>query len=328
MLLRNLQHRTIGRRQPPPARPEPVIARPRYRQGDMAPAQAPATDPALVQDDPHRYGPGYMSRVLDTMDKRPEPAREYDGYLHVSQLIGMCARQKILTVTDDRPPDPGSVTGGHRVMWAVGRAVERHVRDSFIQARDYRGVLGRWHCPCDHTQYEGLYRHDAAPCPQCRRFPQGYRELVLRCDAAHIKGSPDLPFYAEGESGDIAVSEIKSMNPKDFDALEAPLADHVFQAACYRRLLVNMGRLVTPTITCLYVTKLFKWGSPYKEYEVDVTTAQWQGVLDTAWEAARAVAQGVETAGRVLPPRTMCSAPTDPLAKACPCLVTCFGRTS
>lgn len=260
----------------------------------------------------------YLIKTLDVMDKKPETSRiGKPGYTHVSSLIGGCVRQYVLA-TRFNVKILESVTGGHRVMWKIGRAVETHVRDSFLEGTGRQGVYGRWKCQCGKVDHLGLYPSRGC---NCQNEPLKYVEPVLLDEEAKIIGSPDMTLIL-GNFFFVPV-EVKSMNKDDFDDLTAPLPDHIAQAASYRRLYQLQGRRVHDKVIIIYTKKEFKWGSPYKEFHVDCTTDLVQGIVNTMVDKATSIATSV--AASVTPERHICQSAANPIAKRCPVAHLCFG---
>lgn len=236
---------------------------------------------------------------------------------HVSSLIGVCARQAVLMQREDRGFTQ-KVTGGHRVMWRIGRAVEAHIRDQFIQANRFANVFGIWKCVCAHTSHRGFHPADTT-CQRCNGRLDHYHELTLVDPDTETAGNPDLLVFARNR---YAIVEIKSMNHDQFSGIEAPLGDHVFQAGMYRKLMNGLGYPVHEQVSIVYCTKQFKYGSPYKEYIVDVTTPELDAVLTDALASAKTI-KGAKSMG-TLPDRVVCPNPTCTRAKNCPVKESCW----
>lgn len=322
-LLRNMQRRVLTSRSQPVAHEGTHRPRTRPPVTNQGPTGT-MSDTGWVEA-PQPVGDGlyedYIKIAVDRMDRRPIPGRDGQGYTHVSSLIGACSRHHVILAMEGIKPT-SKVTGGHRVMWKTGKAVEAHVRDSFIESRDRQGIIGQWHCPCEETVTRGLWVD--TQCVRCLKPANIYKEIVLEDHAHGITGAPDLPFIVA--NGLLTVGEIKSMNQEDFDKLTGPLADHVFQASCYRKMFRDRGIRVTDQVSIIYCTKRFKFGSPYKEYHVDVTKGSWAQMTADAWAQAELIKDSI-AAGR-LPPRTLCSSATTTRAKNCDCGTSCFGRRS
>lgn len=257
--------------------------------------------------------------MLDAEDRAPEKSRKgRPGFLHVSSLIGMCARAQVLSVLHGVEVHE-AVTGQHRVMWKFGRAVEAHVRDTVIRAKNYADVYGVWKCVCGRTEETGFFNRTRI-CNTCKGKLDVYGELTLYDQEAGIVGNPDLLMR---HNGPFVIKEIKSITGDDWNKLEAPLGDHVFQAAMYHHLMKKNGHPVYDEVVIFYTSKHFtKWGSPYKEFHVNVATPHIQQQVTDA--VALALSVKVGNAQRAAPPRTVCTVETCTRAKNCPAMNLCF----
>jgi len=263
---------------------------------------------------------GHVMEAVLREDRRQEQERMSMGeYTHVSSLIGMCPRQHALAF-ESGVPIFKKVTGGHRVMWIIGKAVEKHIRTQFINGSP--GTLyGGWHCNCGRWSVSGLHREVVTPCLKCGGLPEHYHELPMYDHSNKIVGSPDLPFIHNRK---IIIGEIKSVRPEDFDTMERPIGNHVFQAAAYRRLYKLNGFEVDDLVSIVYCTKRFRFGTPYKEFHEDVSVEQWETQMDRAWELAGQFSEYQEN--RRLPSRVICNTPQQTRARNCPMIAQCFGR--
>lgn len=266
----------------------------------------------------------YIKSTVIRMDTAPQQSRlsgrdgdAHPGYTHVSSLIGVCTRAYALAQRF-QVEAVESVTGGHRVMWKIGRAVEKHVRTQFIEGQGRQGVYGRWVCLCEGIDHLGMF--PARTCQRCGQQATRYKEPVLCDDENKIIGSPDITFLV-GRYYFVPV-ELKSMNKKDWDALTAPLPDHIMQAAMYRDLYKTKNFLVHDKVKFVYTTKDFKWGDPYKEYQIDCTQPHIESLIQDMKDAARAIRVARET--RTLPQRTICQTAGNTRAKGCPVAHLCF----
>lgn len=260
-----------------------------------------------------------MRSVLDTQDRVPERTRSsIPGYMHVSSLVDMmCPRQYAILIREDRPVFR-SVTGGHRVMWNIGRGVESHIRTQYLRGVRRRGVFGRWTCPCGDADRKGFYAPDFK-CSTCSKTASIYKELTVFDPEAKIVGNPDLILEHQKR---LVVVEVKSMSAKQWDELERPLGNHIFQAGMYRHLLTLEGYQTHTHVSILYCTKDFKWGSPYKEFHVDASTPERVRTFEAARDYARNLA--AHAAAGTLPPRERCETTTSKQAQSCPVVASCF----
>lgn len=282
-------------------------------------ARPASDDSPVVKGLPELPG-GFITGIVDRMDRTPENVRvSTSGYVHVSALNGFCGRRMLLMRQDGRQ-SVRSVTGGHRVMWRIGRAVESHIREQYLKAHNNRNVLGRWTCLCGRAEHVGFF-NGLTSCNHCNSPLNVYGEYTLYDHDNKIVGNPDLLVTYEST---FVISEIKSMNKAQWDTLIEPLPDHIFQAGMYYDLLRNHPNnyRVHSHGVFVYCTKDYKYGSPYKEFHVDFTKPTFQAIRDRA-RAQLSDALRAEASGS-LPPRTVCHSPNCAFAKACSVATACF----
>jgi hypothetical protein len=261
-----------------------------------------------------------ISKVLTQRDRRPEAVRLGDEFIHVTSLLDFCPRQHALAELSNKS-SYNTVTGGHRVMWKIGRAVEEHVRSEYIQGVDFKGVVGSWSCLCGHTKYSGEYLKNKPSCSRCRGKVDIYEEKTLFDLDAKISGNPDMVIKRNGKYTPIEIKSIKGDGSDGFEAMDAPKPDHVFQVSAYRKMLKDQGKDVTDEVIIIYVNKRFKFGSPYKEYHVDASQDHIQNLLNIQWEAVRSL-RDTQIEGEL--PQRVCTNSGCSRAKSCPFRVDCF----
>lgn len=259
----------------------------------------------------------WFSRMAEDVDYTPEEARVGDRFLHVSSLVDMCPRQHYLA-GEHEVPVIRAVTGGHRVMYAIGRAVEAHFVTQVLTARDRWGMFGNWRCGCGLLRTTGLFDISAV-CVRCDRPALHYSQPVLENTEYMVRGSPDLTLLHEGR---IVPVEVKSMNRDQWAALSEPLADHVLQVLLYRWLYESDSYDVHWQAALVYIAKDFVWGNPYKEYHVDATEDQWSRLVDLALERAETLVEA-RRQGQA-PVRQLCNSPGCARARNCPVAGLCF----
>lgn len=264
--------------------------------------------------------PGHVTKLVAQADAIPQKTRSggnLDGYLHLSSLIGICEREQTIS-QQHAVPSFNSVAGPMKIIWAIGRAVEKHIRNSVILARDRKNIYGKWACRCGGSTHLGEFP-EGRTCVRCGGAIKHYREPLLVSHEHRVVGSPDITLI---ELGWYLAVEIKSMNKEQFDKLERPLADHIQQALGYRRLYKLMGFPVLDVVSVVYARKDFKFGGSravYKEWHVNAL--EYEGQIDAMFAAAKRVAQA--TAEGYLPART-CTTNTCARARECQRMSICF----
>lgn len=260
----------------------------------------------------------FVKSKLDKEDKTPTQNRAatYTTHVHVSSLAqNFCPRQYAIALKEDLALYE-SVTGGHKVTWELGRAAEKHVRAGFINQYGLKHIYAQWRCDCKKTVREGFYREIS--CEECGKPVDIFEEPDIWDDEHGVKGHPDLVFNYRQT---LFVMEIKSMNKKDWEALTEPLPTHILQAGMYPRLLRNKGLKVSPVVTFVYVGKEFVWGSPYKEFHVDMSDPKYVKMHDDMLLEAKKIKDYVE---KDIPLERICQTINGSMAKKCPVSFRCF----
>ena len=260
---------------------------------------------------------GVITQSVMEVDRLPEASRLSTGYVHVSSLLDFCPRRVQLAKRSDEK-HVNFPKSQDRLLWAIGRSVEAHIRGNFIKHVKRQGVIGKWKCACGKTSLEGFWND--VPCPVCRKTCDKYCEAVVFDHAARICGSPDLLW--EKEEDGILVVEIKSINKKGFDELTRPHANHVFQAACYHKMLANTGKRMFPELSIVYGCKDYSFtGEAYKEYFVSAESAY--PLVDGAFSQVEELREA-ERRGEAIDRLPICATSDTPTAKKCPMCVQCF----
>ena len=257
-----------------------------------------------------------MLRRQDSLEQSP---RIGSDFVHVSSLPGLCARQYFIADSYPQIASSKRTTGGHQIMWAIGKAIEQRVVSAIIADCQRQGVVGAWACRCEKRKVQGLY--SPTMCSSCGTDANRYRQLTFVDENAGVIGNPDLMLMVERK---LLIIEVKSMKKEDWDTLTEPLPDHCFQAHSYRKLATENGFGVHSNVAFLYVTKDFKYGDPYKEFHVPVDSVT-EGMIKLSWDDATALRSA--RLQKAIPPRlAVCVSPKSSRAKSCPVCIDCFAR--
>lgn len=264
-------------------------------------------------------GDTFVKELLDANDRIPSSSRagNYNGYVHVSSLVyNFCGRQYAIAAKEALPLFE-TVTGGHKVTWKIGRAVEEHVRDAFINQYGKEKIFAHWLCrdaehryDAGHQGYVGLWR--PVEC-KCGKPIDKFAEPAIKDEANGVIGSPDLVFIYKGI---LHIIEIKSMKKDQWEELQEPLDTHLAQNSFYPYLLESSGKKVSYHVHYIYVTKDFQWGSPYKEFVVDMKEEKYVKNRNELLSEAKALKEGNT--------ERICPGFNAPLAKKCPVQSRCF----
>lgn len=260
---------------------------------------------------------GYVKSLIDKNDQVPEQSRiaTYSGYVHVSSLSGnFCAREYAIAQHEELSLYE-SLTGGHKVTFKIGRAVEEHIRSAIIAEHGKKNIFAKWSCECGADSRLGLYRE--AKC-KCGKPLDIFDEPAITDEENGVTGRPDLVLYKDKT---LHIVEIKSMKKDQWDTLEAPLDSHIKQNIFYPYLLDMYNYPVSPVVTFIYCTKDFKYGSPYKEFTIDTSETKYIKLREELLAEAKQVRNFI--ANKVSPPR-ICASEHSPLAKKCKVAFRCF----
>ena len=242
------------------------------------------------------------------------------AYLHVSDLIGKCARRIALSEKFNSPMPTQFLQESMLLTFAQGVAIHDHVKKSVIEASG-GNVFGTWSCRCGqlHTDNSLFSRIKSRKCSRCGGGPHNYHELELRDEDLMIVGSPDITLLLVEHSAYLPV-EIKSINPDEWKDIARPKPDHVIQVLFYWYLMRKLGYPVVDAVSILYATKGFVFASPYKEFVLrpEKVLHRLNEYIDEARYLKEARNNGA------LPPRSFC--PNDSCANSKSCHVSklCF----
>lgn len=261
-----------------------------------------------------------VSSYIDMQDQYTEKSRiGRGGYVHVSSLIGVCAREYVLAGQDEHSRPVKQITGGHRLLFSFGRTAEQHVRKQLTKSCG-NVLFGQWKCKCGKMKHIGV--KPKKTCPTCLGPVNIYGEHTLFDHEHRIVGNPDLAFLLNRH---IVPIEIKSVNLSKEEWKEhSPDPDHVHQALMYRHLFHNECYTVHDDVIMLYVNRHFMWGSPYREYHVNGLKENHVRMVDDTLTLALEIKRGMED--KSFPPERMpqCSSPKSPRAKKCHMAARCF----
>lgn len=275
----------------------------------------------------------HLAAVVSAFDRKPEKVRIGGKWIHVSYLVGgNCLRAlqigSHLNVSALKKPAPAD-----RLLWAIGKAVEKHIRDTVIAAVGKDKVFGRWSCDCKSLQFDGL--GNSSVCDECRCPADNYSEYLVQDPSMLLSGSPDLLIMVDGTPEDpvLMVVEIKSIKvvPKggartsapDFHNISAPSRTHSLQALLYHGLLSRVGIRTVPNVVVYYAAKDYVVCNPYKPFNVDASEQHNSFSVDALFGMATDYAE-MEGTGKLLPRLTQCASPDSACVKSCPVGAHCF----
>lgn len=275
----------------------------------------------------------HLASVLVAFDRKAEPVRIGGRWIHVSYLVnGDCLRAMQIGHRLDVKA-LSKPTSADRLVWTIGKAVEKHIRDTAIRAVGRHRAFGAWSCRCKSLQYNGLGTEQK--CRQCGEIASEYGEYNTRDESLLLSGSVDLILMVGGTPDDpiLMVVEIKSIKvvPKngvrtsapDFHNLEAPSRTHALQALCYHALLTREGYRVSDEVVVMYAAKDYVTVTPYKPFTLNATDPANAYAVEALFNIAHEYSEFDDTRD-LLPRLTACSDSTCSKVKGCPVGAQCF----
>ncbi len=267
-------------------------------------------------------GDGFVIACVKMADNAPEEDRGGSAYVHVSTLISdrWCPRAHLIQARYQKG-QTACVNSQMRIVWALGRTAEKHVRDQFIKMHGRHRVIGVWSCKCGKTEHVGAGDNNNL-CQSCGGGTDNYGELSLTDPDIDKTGNPDLIFVASDDG--LEVVEIKSIKKDAFEALFNASPDHVLQGRSY----VNMLRAKLPDRRVngrvLYVAKDYvrPGMSPYLEFPIkeDAKSDERLEKLDDSVADMREH----QEAGTLPDRLPSCDSPLAKKAKGCSACSLCF----
>lgn len=260
-----------------------------------------------------------LTEVVTSMDRAGENRRGVGGIMHASDIVGGICPRRVFILKNYEVEGAKLTWSGQRIIWALGRAAEQHVRHQFISA-SASNCYGWWDCNCGSISFLGRPQDNTDRCSACCSRAKNYREVTLSAydgEQLLVVGHPDLVLVVDGVA---QIVEIKSLRQKAFEVLARPEADHIVQASIYAYLLHHDPDFpweVSEYVRVFYVAKDAMKGSPYKEFTHPAT--QYQAIAREGLEKIR------EGHGDEIPERlSQCSSPQSSIAKGCDCCNLCF----
>lgn len=280
------------------------------------------------------FNHGMLSETLRVVDAELTSPRTV-GWVHVSDLLDFCAR-KFALVERHSIDLTKSASGPMRVVWAMGRAAETHIRNQLIRAFNYQNVIGEWSCGCGSMINVG-FCNNIKTCHRCGTKAVNYGEFSLKDESLMLVGHPDLLLWVDGEVLPVEIKSVKANPPPSsrghdescFKSLQAapldqPLPDHAFQLTAYAKLLRARNTLpISDKGIVLYVSKDFGFTTPYLEKHISTSEGITSRLVDDAFYRVGELRQ--QQKSNALPERLRaCSSSSSTKAKNCVACTSCF----
>lgn len=249
-----------------------------------------------------------------------------DGLIHVSDIIGKCARQIALIEKLNTPHAPRPIPDNLAITFRQGDAIAKFVRNKLIDNHPDK-VYAVWSCRCGKVETAPmLFRTSQAEehrCDTCGDLPSQHNEVAIPDREWGVVGSPDLLMLVV--NGSLYLTEIKSINRAQFEEMDRAQPDHIIQGLFYWSLMERAGYRIVDRFSVLYVQKEFLWKQrlPYREFVLPATPIMLKRLEPFTRDLLRIKACR-EDPKAPLPSRIVCGSMDAPDAKNCPVCVSCF----
>lgn len=281
--------------------------------GDSQASITDASSKSIVPTEAGRVEGINLISILSQHDREVEPRREGLSSIHVTAALSadFCERREWIIRHYETAAGNNTPFSSQRIIWALGRAAERHVRDTLLLSLKGNAV-GVWSCACGREYHRGQYDAEKQ-CGTCSTPLDNYGEHQAMSPSGNVSGSID--FLYRDEMNYYAVLEIKSIQKADYEKLTSPLTSHRDQCSFYVYLLRLRGIRVRKA-SVLYVAKDAVAGSPYKTFDIPLETPA--SVVKAHQDAERAFQEEIPEK------RSGCSTPSSPVARKCSQCAMCF----
>ncbi|MEG1121199.1 MAG: hypothetical protein RSE62_03250 [Citrobacter sp.] len=263
-----------------------------------------------------------IEQVLDRLPKKRREKRKGE-YVHVSDLIGKCARKIAICDRESIAVAPDRLSVSDELTFAQGDAIHDVIK-AMATSSDARQVWGKWKCSCGHLFHDTPCTHNETDpndiCPQCDTPTNVYEEVSMYDDELMIVGNPDLLRWIRSVEA-FHVTEIKSLSAELWKELVRPDPKHIVQVLFYWLIMQRLGYRMVDTISIIYATKgyIFK-GKPYREFIIEPLKELHR--LAPYLELAEKLLES--RTSNTLPPRDGCTTDASPKARKCEACRICF----
>lgn len=240
-------------------------------------------------------------------------------YLHVSDLIHKCIRKISLAETNSLTIAPEKFSDSMGLTFAQGVSIHNYVKKKIITGHPTE-VFGQWTCSCGAVvSTPETYSKPKQLCEKCGTQNTNYKEMFVPNEEYLISGSIDLLLFVDQIKSHY-ICEIKSIADAAWAELVRPIPSHLLQVIFYWWLMREAGYTLVDQVSILYVTKGYKFVSPYKEFVIkpEEHIHRLKDHLEDALRRKNAL-----TGGKI-PVRVFCKTVDDKEAKACNMAVLCF----
>lgn len=247
-------------------------------------------------------------------------------YLHVSDLISKCVRQRAIHNRLKVAPATRKLTLSDMLTFAQGDAIHDVLKEQLRLSRPDR-LWGKWSCKCESLMHDEPCTFDEVDqeeeCPHCHTKVTKYHEVSMFDEELWVVGNPDVILWLE-EYRAYHVTELKSMADTQFKELTRPKPEHVLQVVWYWYLMGKLGYPLTDRVSIVYASKAWSFNKADREFVIDPRKELHR--IEEQIEDARAYRAAYEDKKAALPLRSMCASNTTKAAKECMVCDTCFAQ--
>ena len=269
--------------------------------------------------------PAEIARSFIDIQHKTEKKR-YSLFPRASGLYKSCMRQGVLCYKKEFDFDL-HLGIGMRLTFEIGNSFHYWVQNTpRILGNNRRG---RWRCSA--CRYLTLFGPSPTySCPRCKAAPDAfiYEEIQISMEHPYyLSGHPDM--FVERPAGNFRIMEIKSINSKDFNYINNPLPEHVWQVHSYMLACIHDSMNISVTVDkdICYITYISK---AYERNNFPVKTFIVKRDLHIMAMIKDKLAQfktGIEDGILPLPiPGCLRSNFENAVAKSCPVISACRGK--
>jgi len=244
--------------------------------------------------------------------------------LHASDVtkLDFCPRKWAFFDLFEKQPPMEVISAALEVTFQMGYAAET------LMVEEWGGdaVVGNWQCRyCKESRT--MTTHPGGCCKDGRKHWWQYRQMVVEDPTTGIQGGIDALFNLG--TPQLVVTEIKTLNPTEFETIVLPQPEHRLRTSLYLRIIDQSNhpyrsKINTQEARVVYISRGYgklhaAWNEilPFKEFVVVRQDS------DLAEPLQRASAlRTFRTAG--LMPAGICATALDKAAKACSVCAACF----
>lgn len=247
--------------------------------------------------------------------------------LHASDVtkVDFCPRKWAFFDLFEKQPAMDRVSTAMDVTFRMGSVTER------LLVEEWGGdaVVGNWRCRwCGESRT--MVPHPHGHCATGKPHWWQYRQLVVDAAAYGLQGGIDVLFNIGAPQ--LVVTELKTLNPHEFETMVVPLPEHRLRTNLYLRILEESQhpfreKICLTEARVLYISrgygKLNKdWNEilPFREFVVKRNDADLAEFLKRAQALQMFRTQGLMPAG-------ICHTALDKYAKNCSVCKACFSGT-